>query len=42
MSSKENITIYRNTIVVYLRMIIVTVIGIVSSRFVLQALGASD
>lgn len=42
MSSKDNITIYRNTIVVYLRMIIVTVIGIISSRFVLQALGASD
>ena len=42
MLSKENKTIYRNTIIIYIRMIIVTLLGLFSSRFVLQALGASD
>lgn len=31
-----------NTVVVYVRLVITTIIGILSSRFVLQALGASD
>ena len=31
-----------NTLIVYIRMIVVTIVGLLSSRFVLQALGASD
>lgn len=42
MLSKDNHRIYRNTIIIYVRMIIVTIVGLFSSRFVLQALGASD
>ena len=42
MLNKDNKTIYKNTIIIYVRMIIVTLIGLFSSRFVLQALGASD
>lgn len=42
MGNSENKLILRNTIIVYLRMIIVTAVGLFSSRFVLQALGASD
>ena len=42
MLNKDNKTIYKNTIIIYVRMIVVTLIGLFSSRFVLQALGASD
>lgn len=42
MNDSDNKLIYKNTIIVYARMIIVTIVGIVSARFVLQALGASD
>lgn len=40
--SNDNRLIFKNTIIIYLRMIIVTVVGLISSRFVLQALGVSD
>lgn len=39
---KDNQIIVINTIVMYARLIITTIIGLLSSRFVLQALGASD
>lgn len=39
---KDNKKIIINTIVMYARLIITTIIGLLSSRFVLQALGASD
>ena len=42
MSSVENKLIYKNTLIIYVRMLIVTFVGLFSSRFVLQALGASD
>ena len=42
MLSKDNQLIYRNTIIIYARMLFVTFVGLFSSRFVLQALGASD
>lgn len=38
----DNKLIYKNTVIIYVRMIIVTIVGLFSSRFVLQALGASD
>lgn len=38
----SNKLIYKNTLIIYVRMIIVTFVGLLSSRFVLQALGASD
>lgn len=38
----NNRLIVRNTIIIYARMIIVTIVGLYSSRFVLQALGVSD
>lgn len=38
----DNIRIAKNTIVVYLRLIITAVIGLITSRYVLQILGASD
>lgn len=40
--SKENKRIAKNTIVVYIRLFITTIIGLLTSRFVLQALGISD
>lgn len=40
--SQENKRIAKNTIVVYIRLFITTVIGLLTSRFVLQALGISD
>lgn len=40
--SKENKRIAKNTIVVYVRLFITTIIGLFTSRFVLQALGISD
>lgn len=38
----NNKRIAKNTIIVYMRLFIVTVIGLLTSRFVLQALGISD
>ena len=40
--SKENSRIARNTLVIYIRMICVILIGLISTRFVLAALGQSD
>ncbi len=40
--SNENRRIAKNTIVVYVRLFITTIIGLFTSRFVLQALGISD
>lgn len=40
--SNDNKLIFKNTIIIYARMIIVTLVGLFSSRFVLQALGVSD
>jgi O-antigen/teichoic acid export membrane protein len=40
--SNENIRIAKNTLVVYARLIITAIIGLVTSRYVLQILGASD
>lgn len=34
--------IFKNTIIIYVRMIIVTIVGLYSSRIILQALGVSD
>ena len=39
---KNNKLIFVNTMVMYVRLIITTIIGLLTSRFVLQALGASD
>ena len=41
-SSVNNKRIAKNTIVVYVRLIIVTIIGLLTSRLVLQRLGVSD
>jgi len=38
----ENKLIAKNTIIVYIKLVAVTIIGLLSSRFVLQALGVSD
>ena len=38
----ENTTIVKNSIILYIRLIIVAIVGLLSSRFILQALGASD
>ena len=38
----SNRQIYKNTLIIYVRMLFVTFVGLFSSRFVLQALGASD
>lgn len=38
----DNRRIAKNTIIVYLRLIVTTVIGLLTSRFVLQVLGVSD
>ena len=42
MSETSDKRIVKNTFFVYLRLFVVTVISLVSTRFVLQALGASD
>ncbi|MBQ9193660.1 MAG: hypothetical protein IJ156_08075 [Bacteroidales bacterium] len=42
MPSNANIRIARNTAIVYVRMAVTIVVGLVTSRLVLQALGASD
>ena len=41
-SSTGNRLIYKNTLIIYGRMLLVMFVGLLSSRFVLQALGASD
>ena len=42
MPSSANIRIARNTAVIYVRMVVTILVGIITSRLVLQALGASD
>ena len=42
MSPNPNIRIARNTVVIYVRMAVAIVVGLITSRLVLQALGASD
>ena len=42
MATSANIRIARNTIVIYIRMAVTILVGIITSRLVLQALGASD
>jgi len=42
MPASANIRIARNTVVIYVRMAVTIVVGLVTSRLVLQALGASD
>ena len=42
MPSNANIRIARNTAIVYVRMAVTIVVGLITSRLVLQALGASD
>ena len=41
-TSSANKRIAKNTLIVYFRLLIVTIIGLLTSRFVLQALGVSD
>jgi len=38
----ENSRIVKNSLVLYIRLVFVSIIGLLSSRFILQALGASD
>ena len=42
MAGSANIRIARNTVVIYVRMAVTILVGIITSRLVLQALGASD
>ena len=42
MPTSANIRIARNTAVIYVRMVVTILVGIITSRLVLQALGASD
>ena len=42
MASNSDIRIARNTVIIYLRMAVTILVGLVTSRLVLQALGASD
>ena len=42
MPGSANIRIARNTVVIYVRMAVTILVGLVTSRLVLQALGASD
>ena len=42
MASNSDIRIARNTVIIYIRMAVTILVGIVTSRLVLQALGASD
>ena len=41
-NTSNNKRIAKNTLIVYVRLFIVTVVGLLTSRFVLQALGVSD
>ena len=42
MPTSANIRIARNTAVIYVRMVVTILVGIITSRLVLQAIGASD
>ena len=42
MAQNSDIRIARNTVIIYIRMAVTILVGIVTSRLVLQALGASD
>lgn len=42
MASSANIRIARNTVIIYVRMAVTILVGLITSRLVLQALGASD
>ena len=42
MAGSANIRIARNTVVIYVRMVVTILVGLITSRLVLQALGASD
>ena len=42
MSRSSDIRILKNTVIIYIRMAVTIIVGIVTSRLVLQALGASD
>jgi O-antigen/teichoic acid export membrane protein len=41
-ANKDNIKIAKNTVVVYVRLIVTAIVGLLTSRYVLQILGASD
>lgn len=42
MANSSNVRIVKNTVIIYIRMVVVIVVGLITSRLVLQALGASD
>lgn len=42
MAGRSDIRIAKNTVIIYIRMIVTILVGLVTSRLVLQALGASD
>ena len=42
MASNSDIRIARNTVIIYIRMAVTILVGLITSRLVLQALGASD
>jgi O-antigen/teichoic acid export membrane protein len=42
MAGSANIRIARNTVVIYVRMVVTILVGLITSRLVLQALGADD
>ncbi len=42
MANKTDIRILKNTVIIYIRMAVTIVVGLITSRLVLQALGASD
>ena len=42
MTAASDIRIARNTVIIYIRMAVTIIVGLITSRLVLQALGASD
>lgn len=40
--NKDNLRIAQNTVIVYIRLIVTAIVGLITSRFVLEILGASD
>ena len=42
MANDSDIRIVKNTVIIYIRMAITIIVGLITSRLVLQALGASD
>jgi len=42
MANSSDIRIIKNTVIIYIRMAVVIIVGLITSRLVLQALGASD